>query len=73
MSTKIGGLGRPSQQQLWRLVPDGGDSNSVIQNYARGTGLVIDIPSGNTGVPIQMWARQGNANQSFYVDAVTAV
>ncbi len=73
LSKKIVGFGRQSQQQLWRLIPDGGGSNSVIQNYARETGLVIDIPDGNTGVPMQMYSRYGNSNQSFYIDLAAAV
>ncbi len=70
---KIVGFGRQSQQQMWRLIPDGGDCNSLVQNYARETGLVIDVPGGSTGVPIQMCGRAGNSNQSFYIDPATAV
>ena len=70
LDTKIAGTGRTSQQQMWRLIPGAGDSNSVIQNYASGVDQVIDVRSGITGVPIQLYSKVDNANQAFYIDVV---
>ncbi len=58
-----------AQQQLWRLIPSGDQANSMIQNYTRTANLVIDVPGGHTGKPLQMWHRKDNENQGFYIDA----
>ena len=70
LNTKIVGTGRTSQQQLWRLIPGAGDSNSVIQNYASDVDQVIDVEGGKTGVPLQLHPKVDNANQAFYINVV---
>ncbi len=70
MSKKRLGTGRQSEQQLWRLIPSSDASNSMIQNYARESGLVIDVPCGKPGTPLQMMNKLDNQNQSFYIDIV---
>ena len=63
---KYEGAGRNVQQQLWRLIPGGGNANSAIQSYT--TGRVMDVPDGQSGRPIQTWDNQFNGSRSFYID-----
>ena len=70
LEKKFVGTGRESERQLWRIVPGGGESNSVIQNYARGKALVLDVPWGTSAKPLQMWSLNGGSEQSFYIDIV---
>ena len=57
-------------EQLWRLISSGNGSHAVsnIQNYIVTANLVIDVPHGKPGVPLQMNARLDNDNQQFYID-----
>ncbi len=40
----------------------------MIQNYNVTANLVIDVPDGKAGVPLQLWERLDNNNQRFYID-----
>ncbi len=72
LEKKFVGTGRESERQLWRIVPGGGESNSVIHNYARGKALslVLDVPWGTSAKPLQMWSLHGGSEQSFSTDIV---
>lgn len=67
MDTKYEGVGQSVQQQLWRFLPGGGHGNSAIQCYTT-EGLTINIPSGDSGVPIQLWSSSFSKNECFYID-----
>ena len=62
LNTKIPGSGRSSQQQLWRLVPGAGRSNSFIENNASGADSVIDVQGYNPETPLQLYPRKAADN-----------
>jgi len=71
---KISPGGVIDSTQLWRIIPrTGGSVNSQTQNFysdpnGPGTAFAIDLPSGNTSKPLQLYNLKSSDtdNQQFF-------
>ena len=54
--------------QLWKFIPSSDGVNLLIQNYSLdGNGLVLDCNGGGVGKQLQLWSRNDNDNQKYYM------